>query len=98
MLALFCKVKKIPKVGDDLRICYTHKIRGGRSEACCILNRTHFYRRLEANEEPGDREIWNEQPDPFAPAVVWVKLADDESKAAIISSLARVISDSWVGE
>lgn len=98
MKALFCKIKKLPEIGDDLRICYSHIQRGGRSEACCTLNRTHFWRPVNGNEDLNGREMWKEQLEPNLPPAIWVKLTDDEAKEQIIATLASAISNSWTGE
>jgi hypothetical protein len=98
MKSVFCGVIALPKVGDELRVCATHKVRGGRSEAAVVIGTPHFWRALPEGEAQGDREVWNYQPDPNVPPIVNVKLTEDESKTAVAAALADSIGKQWSGD
>jgi hypothetical protein len=98
MKSVFCQVLAAPKDGDELRICYTHKARGGMTEAAIKIGRDHFWRQLKEGEQAGKREVWNFQPDPNVPVTVFVAMTESETCTAIAASLADIITRLWTGE
>ena len=101
MKPVFCRILKAPKSGDDLRLCVTEP-RGGRTDACHLVNHNDLWRPLKEGEAIGDRENYTSQYyDDAAEALVqttYVKFSDKEACENVAKGLAQTIGSQWDGE
>lgn len=104
MKTIFVRLLKLPQRGDELRLVHTHADRGGASEAACPIGLQHFWRQRKETvddngkpvyEDTNGRETWNKQVDPDLPPDVYIKLTEDESRAAVMAALGKIIGDGW---
>src|SRR5229473_1139273 len=98
MNSIFATVTKIPKLGDEVRICHTHITRGGRSDVSCMMKREHFWRPITKDEKVNRRETWIQQPEPTDLRITWVKMTADETKTAIAAAIVKTVTEQWSNE
>lgn len=97
MKSVICTIKKLPTLGDEIRICYTAS-RGGMTEAAYKVAERDFWRQATPADDSSGRETKTVRRDINEPEETYVKLDDEEIKAKAASELAGLISRSWSGD